>query len=262
MAAQLVVPIAKLGEVLSPSQTKTLVTCPAKWYFKYIRQLAEIADGALALGRAVHKAVQAAMQFKKQAKLDLPAAHALKIYRDSLAGEFRTAELREDEDAAELEAGGEALLSLWLKEQAPAIQPVMVEQEVSGRIGGVLVRGFVDLVDQHGTVIDLKTKGPRGRVEVTQDDVFQVATYRRLLPQASGKGRLDILRRLKTSKVDTVEFQVTDADLRFVDTMYPLARDVIKAGLYMPNRACRVCSRKYCSFWRACEQEFGGTVNE
>ena len=69
--------------------------------------------------------------------------------------------------------------------------------------------------------------------------------------------------KLKTPKLVQLEFEVEESDLRFVDTMYPLARDVIRAGLYMPNRAHpRICGRKYCSFWRACEAEFGGRVKE
>lgn len=261
MAAQPIV-TGKLGDVLSPSQTKTLITCAAKWYFKYLRGLPETTDGALALGRALHAAVEQAMKWKRIAKRDMELAKVHAAFMASWTQEMKTAELRADENAAELEAMGETLVAIYMREVAPGIEPALVEHEVSGSIGGVRVRGWVDLVDVQGTIIDLKTKGPRGRVEITPDDVFQVATYRRLCPVATGKARLDILRRLKTPKADALEFDVTEADLRFVDTMYPLARDVIQAGLYMPNRSCRFCSRKYCSFWRACETEFGGEVEQ
>ena len=48
-----------LGELLSPSQVSTFLSCPAKWYFRYALGLREPPAGALALGRisfgACHK---------------------------------------------------------------------------------------------------------------------------------------------------------------------------------------------------------------
>jgi CRISPR/Cas system-associated exonuclease Cas4 (RecB family) len=43
-----------LGESLSPSQVSTYMTCPAKWYFRYLIGLGEPTTGALALGKAFH----------------------------------------------------------------------------------------------------------------------------------------------------------------------------------------------------------------
>ena len=43
-----------LGESLSPSQVSTYMTCPAKWYFRYLIGLNEPTTGALALGKAFH----------------------------------------------------------------------------------------------------------------------------------------------------------------------------------------------------------------
>jgi CRISPR/Cas system-associated exonuclease Cas4 (RecB family) len=43
-----------LGELLSPSQVNTYLTCPAKWYFRYLVGLSEPATGSLALGKAFH----------------------------------------------------------------------------------------------------------------------------------------------------------------------------------------------------------------
>jgi hypothetical protein len=37
-----------LGESLSPSQATTYLTCPAKWYFRYLVGLSEPTTGALA----------------------------------------------------------------------------------------------------------------------------------------------------------------------------------------------------------------------
>jgi hypothetical protein len=31
-------------------------------------------------------------------------------------------------------------------------------------------------------------------------------------------------------------------------------------GMYCPNRQSMLCSQKHCSFWKHCEEEFGGRV--
>jgi hypothetical protein len=43
--------------------------------------------------------------------------------------------------------------------------------------------------------------------------------------------------------------------------MYPLVQDAMRGGLYVPNRASNLCSRKHCAFWKACTAEFGGTIS-
>ena len=43
-----------LRQLLSPSQVNTYLTCPAKWYFRYLVGLSEPVTGAQALGKAFH----------------------------------------------------------------------------------------------------------------------------------------------------------------------------------------------------------------
>lgn len=52
---------------------------------------------------------------------------------------------------------------------------------------------------------------------------------------------------------DDVEFLVRDAYEKILN---------VEAGEYVPNRAKTnfLCSRKWCDFWKRCEEEFGGTV--
>ena len=47
-----------------------------------------------------------------------------------------------------------------------------------------------------------------------------------------------------------------------IERMYPLVQQAIRTGLFLPNRSNYMCSRKYCAFWRACQNEFGGEVGE
>jgi len=55
---------------------------------------------------------------------------------------------------------------------------------------------------------------------------------------------------------------VQDCDVAETERMYPLVQSAIRADVFLPNRGSKFCSRKYCAFWRACQNEFGGEVSE
>jgi hypothetical protein len=41
-----------------------------------------------------------------------------------------------------------------------------------------------------------------------------------------------------------------------------MVQDSIRDGVYLPRRNSPLCSRRYCRYWRECEREFGGRVDE
>ena len=55
-------------------------------------------------------------------------------------------------------------------------------------------------------------------------------------------------------------WEVTPADIRWTDALYPVAQQAMQRGYYMPNRNSTHCSRHQCPHWRRCEQDFGGVV--
>ena len=55
-------------------------------------------------------------------------------------------------------------------------------------------------------------------------------------------------------------WEVTPADIRFTDALYPVAQHAMQRGYYVPNRNSTHCSRHQCPYWRRCEQDFGGVV--
>jgi hypothetical protein len=57
-------------------------------------------------------------------------------------------------------------------------------------------------------------------------------------------------------------YTVQAGDLAEIEHMYPLVQRAIRTGLFLPNRSNYMCGRKYCAFWRACQNEFGGEVGE
>ncbi len=166
-AAQNLVSIERPGDVLSPSQASGFLSCSAAWAFKYILKLADPPTGARTQGSAIHEALGANFAQKIDTKRDLPAAGVQAIYRkawdDLVSGNVPSrhgkpalpTEFRPDEDPDTLKAQGEALTLKYLDEAAPSIDPAAVELPVVGRIGEVLTRGYIDL-------LDVKAESPPG----------------------------------------------------------------------------------------------------
>jgi len=253
--------VISLGERLSPSQVKTFLGCSARWYFKYFVGLPEPKTGSLALGTAVHQALGKNFQQKIASREDLPVEEVKQAFGEAFDEAAEVTEFREDEDPMELKAVGARLTEKYMKECAPSVQPRMVEAEVSGKLGGVSVKGIVDLIDDQGQIIDIKTaaRKPSG---VSAGYGFQLATYAQLTPGASGTCRLDTLVKTKTVQLVHHTHQVGQEDVRHTETVYPMVRDAIQQGIYLPNRGSFLCSRRHCAFWRACEREYGGKVEE
>jgi len=249
------------GEQLSPSQARSFLNCSARWAFKYYLSLPDPKSGAQLQGTAVHEAAAENFRQKLETREDLPAAGALAIFRDAWAAHRPEVDFRDDEDESELKAEGEQLTRQYLEDAAPGIQPAAVEMPVAGMIGGVRVRGYVDLLDTSGRVIDLKLK-KRTPSGASFDEKFQLATYRTLAPAASGAGRVDVLVKKSKPELIQIDYAVTPAELTMVERLYPQVQAAIRGGVFTPNRGSNLCSRKYCPHWRVCEREFGGSVPE
>jgi CRISPR/Cas system-associated exonuclease Cas4 (RecB family) len=253
-------PQPEAANVLSPTQVRTFLDCSAKWWFRYGLRLPEPKTSSLALGSAVHETLAENFRQKIDTREDLDIFGLAALFRQSWARQKEEAVFDPDEDADQLWLLGEQIVRKYVEEAAPSIDPAGVEFEVSGRIGGVPVRGYIDLMDVHGAVIEIKTaaRKPPG---VPFDHALQVATYRSLSPHASGEARLDVLVKTKTIQLAQHRYTVTESDLHAVRVLYPLVQDGIRSGLYFPNRRSMLCSRRHCAFWRHCEREFGGQVS-
>ncbi len=247
------------ARVLSPSQVRTFVGCSARWWFKYGLSLPEPKTSSLALGCAVHQAIETNFREKVTTKEDLDTQSVVAVFQVAWQEQAEETEFRDEENPAEIGRVGEQLVAKYMDEAAPAIQPAAVELEVAGTIGGVPVRGRVDVIDETGRVIDLKTaaRKPSG---IAPDYAFQLATYRQLTPGASGEARLDTLVKTKTVQLITQSYAVGEQDIRATQVLYPLAQEGMRKGLYLPNRQSLSCSRRNCAYWPHCENEYGGTI--
>ena len=93
-----------LGESLSPSQVNTYMTCPAKWYFRYLIGLSEPTTGALALGKAFHGTLARNFRQKISTGRDMESQELREVFVEEWSAAIADAALRDDEDADELAA--------------------------------------------------------------------------------------------------------------------------------------------------------------
>lgn len=249
----------EMAAVLSPSQANKFVNCQVQWWYKFGLRLPEPVTGYRTLGTAVDHAITENYRQKIETREDLPVEGLIPLFRESWQQGLQETIFRDDEKPEELSALGELLVRKYMDEAAPYVQPAAVQLEVAGEINGVKVRGRVDVLDEEGTLIDVKTsaKSPSG---IQSDYRFQLATYVQITPGASGAARLHTLTKTKTVKLVPQSFQVGGADLLRTSVMYPLVQEGMRSGLYMPNRGSNLCSRKHCAYWRRCQDEYGGTV--
>ena len=108
-----------------------------------------------------------------------------------------------------------------------------------------------------GTIVDIRISQT---ARTDQMHRFELATCARLAPGASGVVRSDILVARNTPQHLARSWEVTEADIQWADSIYPVAQHAMQRGYYMPNRNSRHCSRHHCPYWRRCEQDFGGVV--
>jgi RecB family exonuclease len=259
--------IEQPAEVLSPSQCNCFLECQVKWYYKYCVRLAEPHNGSRLLGIAVDDALSENFRAKARKGESLPEAEVHEAFSASFGSGIAEAELLRDESADDLADSGRALCTRYLEDLAPLVTPALiddtpaVQMPVEGEVGGVPVRGYVDVLDVDGSIIDLKTS-KRRPAGISADYRLQLATYDRLAGVGARQGQLHYMIRTKRIQTLRLTAKVTEADDRLVEAIYPAAQEAMRSGLYLPRRTSNLCSRKYCAFWSRCESDFGGEVKE
>lgn len=251
---------AGAADALSPSSVRCWSDCQFKWYGRYVMQWEDPPTSALSIGTCVHDAQGANFEQKILSKEDLPVEGVVALFRESWSRQVKITAFRDDEDPKALGDCGAGLIRKYMSEVSPKIQPVAVEQKLHGVIGGVRINARLDVLDETGKLIEIKTMGAR-RPTINPMHRFQVATYRRLEPRASGLIQLDGLIKTRTPGVMPQAWEVTDADIAMTENLFPLAQEQMRSGYVWPNRFSVMCSRRACAYWKQCELEFGGTVN-
>ena len=125
--------------MLSPSQVRTFLDCQARWWFKYGLQLPDPKNSSLALGLAIHRALEVNFREKLETREDLETPGVVMIFRDAWMEQAGQTVFMPDESQHDLRRIGERLVAKYMDEVAPRVEPAAVEMDVQGEIAGVQV---------------------------------------------------------------------------------------------------------------------------
>src|SRR5579864_9566220 len=109
-------PKAELGKVLSPTQVRMFLNCSARWWFKYGLSEPETKNSALALGCAVHRALEVNFREKVTTKEDRDTLGVVALFRDAWHDQVEQAEFRDDDDPTAIGKVGEQLVAKYMDE--------------------------------------------------------------------------------------------------------------------------------------------------
>lgn len=255
-------PDERPGDVISPSQLTTWMECQQRWAFRKVWGVKEPATVATAMGRAVHEAIGYAHRCTAETGALLPPAEAIEVFNASWTVEAADVRFTPRHDTDELRHRGAALVAKYMREAAPALNPAAIEVDLpkDAQIGGVRVRGRIDVVEACGRIRDTKTICRKPGAMLTANRL-QVTMYAMATPGASGEVAIDYLVKTKGKpQLVQIEDRITHSDEALVSKLLVDAQHGMRSGVYLPNRCADSCNRLMCGFADLCESEFGGRV--
>jgi hypothetical protein len=260
--AELEIPTKLPVEHLSVSSINTFLKCPLRWRHRYIDRLYEPPSGAMILGSSVGAAEGHAYQLQVDEE-DRPSTEDV---LDLFAEEFDDRAEREEvqwgsESAGSIKDVGVLAVKAYERDIVPAVKPISVEREIILDFEGVdwKLKGFLDLEEEDGAVVDLKVrKSKLGAADALSDP--QPTSYllgRRAEGNPAPEFRYHTMVKAKVPYAEVVSTVRTDRQLdAFTDRVYQVAAE-IAWRLEMDNWSGAVpgawwCSERMCGFWQSC----------
>ena len=235
--------------------------CPRKWSYSHlIKAPREFVSSSLLLGGAIHTALEA-VHLMRLSNQPASVDEAVGVFRDhwDMESEGREIRFNKGEDRALLHGVAREMIRLYVEECLPQMGQILgIEESVRVEIPGmsVPVVGRIDtLVEAPDAllVVDAKTSKAAFKNEKVPQATSQLALYASALgPLAAqfGKpvrGRLNVFRKLKKPRIETVDIDLSAADLsgvhrRLRDT-WTLVRAAHASESYPANPSwmCRQC---------------------
>ena len=250
-------------EALSVSQVEAYLACPLKYRFRYIDQIPPPwRPAALAFGASVHAAIEW-FHRERLAGREPTAAQVQAIFdADWYAQNLDPLVFAEWDSKTSLAEKGRAMLALYV-ERAGSVRPKTAEERfeidlfdpVTGEVLDVRLRGFIDLIEEDGTLVELKTAA-RMLDPGSLERHLQVSTYALAVFPREGKVpklRLDILLKTKVPRLERLPTTRTTEDLAWTARLIEGTAQAIRAGHFYPNPSWRCTECEYfahCQAWR------------
>ena len=264
---------------ISHNQLFTYLNCSLKYRYQYVEaRPPERISIALPFGSAIHSAIEMYYRsLKNQGRIE-PLESLCDRFQTCLDLDFEHAEVpiifkKNMPDHKSAVMMGNAMLKVFHESIAQIIQNVQeivaVELPLSAKLytedsqsTEFKLSGILDLVlrDENGEILVVDNKTAAQPIsQTTADENNQLTSYAYLLaankyvfPTSSVKCRFDVLRKLKTPKLEIVQTVRTAQDRKRFAKIANAVLEGIDAGIYMPqpNWMCSDCSyTNACKAW-------------
>jgi putative RecB family exonuclease len=254
---------------ISISQVQSYLACPLKYRFQYIEKIPRPwRPAALAFGTSVHVAVEWFHRQRMEGRSpDL--GEVLQIFDlDWQAQGMEPLVFSDRESQAFLIQKGREMLRLYVSQASSARKPAAVEEpfevELSdpetGELFDVNLRGIVDLIEEDGTLVDLKTAGRMlesgGLERHLQLSAYALAFF--LLYGEIPPLRLDVLLKTKQPRLERLKAERTLPELSWTAQLIREVSEAILTEHFYPSPSWRCSECEYfahCQKWRGEEPQ-------
>lgn len=266
--------------VISNSRIKSLQQCPAKFYFQYIKKVKVPNTSALMLGSAVDHTVNTNYEHKIKTEKDYRLSHVQDIFSDEFDKLKKQTEFTKKEKPGELKDLGVKMVKSYHTTVAPRVKPTTVQRVIKVDFPdvGYSFQGIIDREDglKSEGLKDVKTRKQspslyQGVYQPDYRDAIQLKSY--AIAKLANKEplkqiQIEYIIKLKEPKTIVVDVpHPSTRDLEYFKKSLAWTYDIMIGFMedkypVIPNRFDMMCSRKYCNFWKICEDTFKGRVKD
>lgn len=243
-------------EYISPNQITTYLRCPMQYYYRYIENLIIPPRAALTRGKATHSGIEFNYRQKIETRADLP----LNQVQEYTATEFENLQYETEwgeDNPGKVKDETINLVTLYHTEVAPRVQPVAVEKEINIEFENTdyTLKGYIDVVQEGGTIRDTKTVGRSPNGSEIQTNIQLVAyalAYRQEFGETEQGIALDFLVNNKSPKLVQMETFITNHRISQFLKILAHVTHAINNELFYPNPTCQLCSPNSCGYFQIC----------
>jgi len=248
---------------LSVSQIQSYLACPLKYRFQYVDELEKpFRSAALAFGTSVHAGVEHFHRERMAGRVpDL--GRILSIFEaDWYAANLAPLVFAEKDSPESLRNTGRRMLQLYVEKNrdnvAKAVEAEFTIDVVDPETGedlDVALRGYIDLLEEDGTLVDLKTAA-RAVSQADLERHLQLSVYalvhylhEGLIPRL----RLDVLLKTKVERFERYQTARALEDLSWTAQLIRSVALAIERQAFPPNPSwkCGECEfLVHCQRWR------------
>jgi len=246
---------------LSHSQIRLYSECPQKYCFTYVDAVPCRRNEKVVLGEVFHATLEE--YFTRQINGSrLADDETIIFFNDRFSGCEKEENIDWQGPHRETRARGVAFITYFLAHLAPAIQPLMVEKELSAEIpeSQITLKGVIDLVETDFSITDFKTTTGRWSASKARNSL-QMTMYKYLFERnfgnVHGALKYEVLCAKNAAHIRHQSLPVTPGpdDIAQLLVVVKHIAENIAGGVFYPNPG-PFCA--YCGFVALCRKKNPG----